>query len=111
MPFLTVAGIEVLVTEWRELATERVGSQRRAFNGSLRTAFRAQRRAWRFTGLRMDPVDYEALRTATALGQHVTCSGDGLPGSVTASVEIEDATAVRDGTGHQWIPSATIREV
>lgn len=112
MAFLTVAGIDLQATAVEELEAERFGSQRRAYSGALRTAIHAERRGWRVTHLEMSKANYEALRAAVALGQHVACSGDGLPAALTCSVSVNGSPYLHKGAApHMIVPSLTIVEV
>ena len=98
MAFLVIAGqtIDVLLDEASERAPERIGSVTRAFDGGLLTQVRAEKRSGAFTTAPMTRAAYETLRTNTALGAIVACSGDALPAATNCLVEIGEAKYIED---------------
>lgn len=100
MPFLTVAGITVVVQDdsASEPEAERIGASARAFDGTLRSSVRARKRRWQFTTNPMTDAAVATLRAAVETGTGiVNCSGDALlGGTVSCEVLIADIAYIRD---------------
>lgn len=100
MPFLTVAGVTVVVQDSSasEGPPTLIGGSARAFDGTLRSSVRASKRNWQFTTNPMTDANVATLRAAIETGtQIVTCSGDALLGaSVSCEVQITDIQYIRD---------------
>ena len=111
MPFLTIAGITVSVTEIRERDPIVVGDEGRSYDGSLRGDITGEKRVWEGTGLEASQADYEALRAAVALGAHVAVAGDGIPGAPrTMRVRLNGGSYVRDNASFLIVPSFTMED-
>lgn len=112
MPFLKIAGIEVDVVSLAEGAPILVGDEGRSFDGTLRGDIVAEKRQWSGTGLEISRAGYESLRSAIALGAHVTVEGDSIPGSPrTVRVRLSGGEYVVDGTGYLLIPAFSMEDV
>jgi hypothetical protein len=88
MPFITIAGTDYEVTEDGASHGDplRQGAVVRAFAGNARSTIRSVKRQWDLTIFFDDPTDETALRTATELGQAVTCTGDALLGASVSCI-------------------------
>lgn len=113
MPFLVIAGITVPVAPngAQILAPERVGSSARAFDGSLRTTVRDEKKAWRFRTPARPPSTWAALKDAIDSGTFVTCSGDALGASFTCEVMLGDSDLVQVAGGFREALTLTLRQV
>lgn len=112
MAFLTISGIEVLVTGLQEEQPELIGEQARTFAGGMRSQIRAQKRSWNARLLEMTEAAYQTLYAAVDLGEKVTVSGDFIGGAnITCIVHIGRSTFNRDGTGFLREPEIRIIEV
>lgn len=113
MPFLVIADIEVPVSTSgaSKLSPERIGSSARAFDGSLRTTVRAEKRGWRFRTPTRPNGFWTALEAAVQNGAYVSCSGDALGGTVTCEVTVGDSDLVPVPGGYRRSLSLTLREV
>ena len=89
MAFLTIAGIDVDMTDFSANEPEEVGESHRAFSGALRTTVRAEKRAWTGTTVPLDDTAAGALIAAVAGGAFVTVTGAALQAaSVTCKVTV-----------------------
>lgn len=114
MAFLTIASITVHVgiTGATENAPDAVvGSDSRAYDGSLRTTVRDEKRSWQFTTKPTLQADYETLRDAVKDGQHVTIGGDAVTGGATARVTITSAPYVKTRGSFRRIITLVVKEV
>lgn len=118
MSFVTIAGADYEVTTdgASELDPIEIGARVRAYAGNQRSTVRGVIRGWQMTVLFMGGLtEEETLRTATQLGQHVTCTGDALKGvSATCEVTVGSVQMIPaiDATyGHWRGASVTIRRV
>ena len=113
MPFLTVAGITVLVnaTSAEASAPQVQGTSERMFDGTLRTSKRARKFVGVFTLAPMSEADYQTLLAAIPVGTFVTVGGDALPAPITAEVEVTRAAYVKDGLGFMRTPTLAVTEV
>lgn len=113
MPFLTIAGIDVPVSTSgaSKLAPERIGSSARAFDGSLRSSVRLEKRGWQFrTPLRPSGF-WTALESAVANGTFVSCAGDAIGATVLCEVTIGESELVAVRGGFRRALTLTLREV
>lgn len=113
MPFLTIAGHTVDVTQANERAPERIGATERAWAGSFLSDVRAEKRAWAFSAIFPSRAAYEAFRADVAAGAIVACSGDALPVATDCLVELGDVEYVEDwaaGKALLFIASLVLRE-
>lgn len=114
MAFLTIAGIDVPV-ESSAKAIERIGTSERAFAGNLRSAVRAEKRAWTVVTTLLLNADAAAIEAAVDFAEHVTCSGDILGGSVTCEATVVDSQYASfhggDGLGFMRALQLLVREV
>lgn len=113
MAFLVVGGVTVEVVS--DGAAERepftVGESVRAFDGSLRSTVRAEKREWQFETYDLSPVQFATLRAAIGpSGSLVTCSGDALGAALLCEVTITAAPYIRDGVGFVRTVSLRLRE-
>lgn len=100
MPFLSVAGIELKVEDFAEASSELVGVEKRSWSGAHRAAVDGEIRTWTGMAVEMTKAQYEALRAATRLAQHVTVNGDAMPtGGRTCVVTLANRTYIRDRAG------------
>lgn len=99
MPFLTVASIPMraLVQGARRGAPTRLGESVRAFDGTLRSTVRGEKRNWTVTVFPKTAADATALRAAIAGGAFVTCGGDALGADTTCEVRETGAEFVKVG--------------
>lgn len=113
MPFLVVGGITVpvAVNGAVKKAPERIGTSERAFAGNLRTAIRAEKRAWQATTKPLSNTDAASIETAITLGAHVSCSGDLLGATVTCQVTASDGPYHATGASFKRVLVLTLREV
>jgi len=111
MPFMTVAGITLSVTDVREEESEIIGEISRTFNGTLRSQVRAEKRAWSASILEMTSANFETLRSAVAMGVSVTVAGDFIPSSIVAKVRITQGMYEKDGTTFLKTPNIRITQV
>jgi len=116
MPFITIDGdaYEVTTDGAQQGEPVRQGAVVRAFAGNARSTIRSVKRTWSLTLFFDDPDAETTLRTATELGQPVTCTGDALLGeSVTCIVTVGASEYIdnRAATyGHWRAASVTIEE-
>lgn len=98
MAFLTIAGItvEVQTSQAQALEPTRVGEQRRAFSGALRSTVRAEKRGWRFSTPPLTAADAATLQAAIATDAVVSCAGDALGGTVSCMVRVSGSTYQQD---------------
>jgi hypothetical protein len=97
MPHLVIAGrtIPVAPDGGLQSAPIDVGADSTTYNGTSRSTVKAQKLVWQFTSKGVLPAVHEDLKSATALGALVACSGDGLGDgltSYTCRVRIGDVT-------------------
>lgn len=102
MSFLVIAGstVPVAPSGASENAPEQIGSTSRAYDGSLRSTVRAEKRSWTFTTKPIDSTLEATIRAAVANAYAVTVTGSALGGaSVTCIVTLGQAsfTLVRGG--------------
>jgi hypothetical protein len=123
MAFLTIGGTTYQVLD--DGASENplahvIGHEDRAFAGNLRSTVRGEKREWGpfrlldSGGDFMTEAEYQTLRSATAAGVFLTCSGDALNGaSVSCRVRITAAAYERQRppAAHRRIPTVTLAEV
>lgn len=111
MAFLTVAGVDLLVTQMVEREPEKIGESKRAYSGRLRSNVLTVKRVWDVTVYDVDDADYQTFFDAVSLGQQVACSGDALDAAYTCEIEIQNAPfiRVRDDFVRQF--SFTMRQV
>lgn len=89
MAFLTLAStdIQVDIDRSTQYQYDLVNQQRRAFNGQLRVATRAQKGQWSFVTV---PVDLTTRNTYKALlRQFITASGDFIGTSTTVWADLQ----------------------
>lgn len=115
MSFLTVNSVDYEVTTDGAQQGEpiRQGAVVRAFAGNARSTVRSVKRQWSFTVFFDDPADEATLRTATELGQAVTCTGDALAGasvSCIVTVGASDYLANLAATYGHWRAAAVALE-
>lgn len=111
MAFLTIDATPVLVqADDAGYAPVKVGSIRRAFDGTLRSSLRDQHyetRGWRT--LPLTPAESAAFFAYDDGGLHVI-SGDAFGGaSFNALVTIDDVKMIQDGTAFRVIHAFTLR--
>lgn len=113
MPFLVIAGITVPVAPdgAAVLPLERVGSSARAFDGSLRSSVRLEKRGWRFRTPLRSVETWTALEAAVAEGAEVLCSGDAIGDGATCEVTVGDAELVPVAGGFRKALTLVLREV
>lgn len=117
MSFVTIAGTPYECTTDGASQGEpiRQGAVVRAFAGNARSTIRSVKRQWSLTVFFDDPTDETTLRTATELGQAVTCTGDALLGASVSCVVMVGASSyipVLAATyGHWRTASVTLEEV
>lgn len=113
MPFLVIDGLTVPVSPSGAtvLPPERIGSSARAFDGSLRTTVRFEKRGWRFRTPPRPVADWADLEAAIAFGAYVPCSGDALGATVTCEVTLADAELIPVPGGFRKALTLTLREV
>lgn len=113
MAFLVIAGITVPVAIGGAsvLAPERIGSSQRAFDGSLRTSVRLEKRGWRFRTPPRWVDDWSVLEAAVADGVAVACSGDAIGAAVSCEVTLADADLVAVPGGFRKALTLNLREI
>lgn len=80
MAFLTVAGIDLPTGDLQENEPIFIGDESRSASGALRADIEAIKRRWTATWVEIANATYENLFAAVAMGQHVSVTGDALPG-------------------------------
>lgn len=107
----TIAGITVKVTAFKRRPDERTGGPRRVVSGALRGDTLWTKRAWDATVYATNAAESDTLRAAVGPSAAVTCAGDLFHGaSLSAIVEVEDATPVRLPSGFYELLELSIRE-
>ena len=88
MSFVTIAGTPYEVTTDGASQAEpiRQGAVVQAYAGNARSTVRSVKRQWELTVFFNDPTAETTLRTATELGQAVTCTGDALLGASVSCI-------------------------
>lgn len=110
MPFLTIAGIDVLVTDLSEQEPTLIGDTGRSFNGTWRGDTSGEIRAWRGTALEVAASDYHALRSAVRRGT-VEVQGDSIYGGWSRTMRVTMAGSyVRDGASYLVVPGFTMED-
>jgi hypothetical protein len=111
-----IAGITVPVLEGQ--AVERIdwrGESYRTFAGNLRAQVRPEKLAWQVTTGLLTLTEASAIKAAVAFAAKVSCSGVGLPGTVTCEVTVGDGAYLNlgsaDGTGILRTLVLTLRQV
>jgi hypothetical protein len=98
--FLTIAGLDVEVTDARRAEDDRGGETVRAYAGNLRSTKTAGKRGWAFTTRPLSVDEQAALRAACGDGAFVAVGGTALgfagAGAVTCVVEIGESTYAMD---------------
>lgn len=111
MPFLTIAGVEVRVTEFERGEDERGGEMRRTLSGQRRGSPLWVARNWNATALCLTDAEAIALR---ALADDLTprvCAGDAFPVPVTCHVQAVGEPYERQRAEWWRTPRLVLREV
>jgi hypothetical protein len=124
MAFLTLGGTTYQVIDDGNVGENPtahvIGQEDRAFDGTLRSTVRGEKREWGpfrlldSGGDYMTEAEYQTLRAAVAGGAFLTCSGDALNGaSVSCRVRITTAAYERQRPPNaaRRIPTVTLVEV
>lgn len=117
MSFLVIAGQTIPVLEGQGAERREMdGVTVRTANFTLRSAYTATKRQGAFVSGLLTQAELDTLKTATANGAHVACSGDALGGSVTCEVLLGDMPYVNvssgvDALGFMRTVSLQLREV
>lgn len=91
MPFCVIAGTTVAMQSFAEQEPLYAGEEVRAFNNALLSSLRAPKRRWRGQTRPYVYTEFAAVRTATANGAFVACSGDAFQGTTpTCRVKITE---------------------
>lgn len=110
MPFLTIAGIEVLVTDLAEQEPTLIGDTGRSFSGAWRGDTSGEIRAWRGTGLEVAASEYHALRSAVRRGT-VEVQGGAIYGGWSRRMRVTLAGSyVPSGTAYFIVPGFTMED-
>ncbi len=113
MAYLQVAGITVSIGRGGQSRQTRlsIGARSRAFAGNLRSSVRATKREWSFQTNPLTVATYDTLVAAIGV---VTVAGDAIGSTITADVEITDATDIEDDADaltFKRVATLQIREV
>lgn len=117
MSFVTIGAnsFECTVDGAQQGEPIRQGAVVRAFAGNARSTIRTVKRQWELTVFFTDPTAETTLRTATELGQAVTCTGDALLGaSVSCIVSVGSSSYIPNLAatyGHWRAASVHLEEV
>lgn len=117
MSFITIGGASYDCTTDGAQQGEpiRQGTVVRAFAGNARSTIRTVKRTWQVTVFFSNLANEDTLRTATQLGQAVTCTGDALNGaSVSCIVAVGAAEYIPNLAatyGHWRAASVALEEV
>ena len=98
--FLTIAGVDVEVTQARRLEDDRGGEKVRAVAGNLRSTQTVAKRGWSFVTRPLTVPEQTALRAACGDGAYVAVGGTAMEfvgvGTITCLVEIGESEYVID---------------
>jgi hypothetical protein len=113
MAFLIIAGQTIRVTAAGSNAQQpfvEIGEEARAFSGALRNTIRAEKNVYKFVTALLPQSDLGTLRTNTALGALVSCSGDALNGTLTCRVRLGTMGFVKTRGGFRRQIEITLEE-
>lgn len=109
--FWTLNGYDcgVITDGFVELERETMGSDRRMFDGTLRSSKRTSKRAWRGSFYFATEAEYQAFRTALgATGSTVALDGSALAAPLEVKVTVAEAPYGVSEGGTSWYRTATV---
>jgi hypothetical protein len=91
--FVSIDGVEyeVLADGAEQSESTYIGQRKRAFDGTLRSSERDEKREWKFNLLFMTNADLQTLRNNIALGAVVSCGGPLMGVTLDCMVRITSA--------------------